>query len=174
MTFLDFERRLPTDLDAINYYINIRYKGIYKCFHCGSEINIYRYQKNPKVFHCNKCNTNFSPFKGTIFEKSRTSMKIWLYAIHLMLNNPQSISSCQLKRETGVTQKCAYRILQQLRKDVSNIDHTETFKFFIETNEIYTCGNLKWCKGKQIENKNSSDEIKKIPMDLLSKETTIT
>jgi len=152
MTFYEFNQKFPTDADAINYYIKIRYKNVLTCPHCKSNVNIYQFRKRPKIFQCNNCNNTFSAFKGTIFEKSRTDMRKWFYTIHLMLNGKKGISSLQLQRETGVTRKCAWRMLKQLRLDMGNVDNTDAFEFIVEADETYVGGNPKWRKFKKTEN----------------------
>ena len=41
--------------------------------------------------------------KGTIFEKSTTSLHLWFYAAYLMTSTRCGISAKQLEREIGVT-----------------------------------------------------------------------
>ena len=48
--------------------------------------------------------------KGTIFEDSATSLKLWFYAIYIMSSTRCGISAKQLGRELGVTYKTAWRM----------------------------------------------------------------
>jgi hypothetical protein len=53
--------------------------------------------------------------KGTIFEKSTTSLELWFYAIYLLTSTRGGISAKQLERELGVGYKTAHRMIRQLR-----------------------------------------------------------
>ena len=75
MTFFTFLSKFPTEEAAVDYFILIRYGGVLICPHCKVTSNIYRYRQRLKVFHCKSCNNDFSPFKGTIFEKSTTDLR---------------------------------------------------------------------------------------------------
>jgi predicted DNA-binding transcriptional regulator YafY len=53
--------------------------------------------------------------KGTIFEKSTTSLELWFYAIYLLTSTRCAISAKQLERELGVGYKTARRMIRELR-----------------------------------------------------------
>jgi Mn-dependent DtxR family transcriptional regulator len=53
--------------------------------------------------------------KGTIFEKSTTSLELWFYAIYLLTSTHCAISAKQLERELGVGYKTAHRMIKRLR-----------------------------------------------------------
>jgi hypothetical protein len=53
--------------------------------------------------------------KGTIFEKSTTSLELWFYAIYLLTSTRCGISAKQLERELGVGYKTAHRMLKRLQ-----------------------------------------------------------
>ena len=139
MTFLQLIEKFPTEESVIQHYITIRYpEGVY-CNHCGGK-KVYKERKHPKVFHCNGCRNNFSPFKDTIFEKSSTDLRKWMYAIHLFLNGKKGISGLQLQREIGVTYKTAWRMLQQIRIAMGNAENPEFIDTIIEIDETYVGG----------------------------------
>lgn len=139
MTFIDLIQKFPTEESCIEYYLKIRYPHSMACNHCGS-VKVYHRKGNAKVFDCNDCNNTFSPFKGTIFEKSSTDMRKWFYAIHLFLNGKKGISGLQLQREIGVTYKTAWRMLQQIRMAMGNADQKEFFDTIVEIDETYVGG----------------------------------
>jgi Zn ribbon nucleic-acid-binding protein len=73
------------------------------------------------LYRCNACiecgaSTDFSVRTGTIFEKSKIPLNKWLYAMYLLVTSRKGISSVQLAKQIGVTQKSAWFMLQRLRK----------------------------------------------------------
>ena len=54
--------------------------------------------------------------RGSIFQDSATSLKLWFYAIYLMSSTRCGISAKQLGREIGVTYKTAWRMFHLIRK----------------------------------------------------------
>lgn len=139
MTFLELTKKFPTEESVIEYYINIRYPNGVHCNHCGSS-KVYQEKKRQKVFSCNDCLSTFSPFKGTIFEKSSTDLRKWMYAIHLFLNGKKGVSGLQLQREIGVTYKTAWRMLLQIRMAMGNVEHKEFIDTIVEIDETYVGG----------------------------------
>ena len=139
MTFLKLMEKFPTEKSVIDYFLDIRYADGMSCPHCGS-VRFYGRANNHKLFDCPDCKNSFSPFKGTIFEKSSTDLRKWMYAIHLFLNSKKGISGKQLEREIGVTYKTAWRMLQQIRIAMSNTEHQEFFDTIVEIDETYVGG----------------------------------
>ena len=57
---------------------------------------------------------------GTVFERSKVPLHKWLYAMYLLVTARKGISSLQLAKEIGVTQKTAWFILHRLREACGN------------------------------------------------------
>ena len=72
---LEFTKHFETEQDCINYLKKV--KGT-ACPHCAHEKS-YEY-KNGRLFKCAKCRKQFTLKIGTIFEKSRLSLKVWFTA----------------------------------------------------------------------------------------------
>lgn len=67
-------------------------------------------------YKCNQCLEDFTVRTGTIFERSHIPLHKWIYAMYLMMTARKGISSMQLSKEIGITQKSAWFMLQRLRE----------------------------------------------------------
>jgi transposase-like protein len=67
-------------------------------------------------YRCNQCKEDFTVRTGTIFERSHVPLHKWIYAMYLVVTARKGISSMQLAKEIGVTQKTAWFILGRLRE----------------------------------------------------------
>lgn len=67
-------------------------------------------------YRCNACKLDFTVRTGTIFERSHIPLHKWVYAMYLLVTARKGISSMQLAKEIGVTQKSAWFMLSRLRE----------------------------------------------------------
>jgi transposase len=88
------------------------------CPRCGRERKFHR-TKTRLSYTCDTCGLHIHPMKGTIFEKSPTSLELWFYAIYLMTSTRCGISAKQLERELGVGYKTAHRMIAQIRPRIA-------------------------------------------------------
>src|SRR3954468_13358069 len=89
--------------------------GTVKCPRCGSDK--VTYLTNARVWKCYEKHplAKFSLKVGTVFEDSPLPLQKWLPALWLLTNCKNGISSYELGRALGVTQKTAWFMLQRLR-----------------------------------------------------------
>jgi transposase-like protein len=73
-------------------------------------------RKRECFYRCNKCQLDFTIRTGTIFERSHIQLHKWIYAMYLMVTARKGISSMQIAKEIGVTQKAAWFMLHRLRE----------------------------------------------------------
>jgi transposase-like protein len=71
-------------------------------------------------YRCNACKTDFTVRTATIFERSHIPLHKWLYTMYLLVTARKGISSLQLAKQIGVTQKSAWFMLQRLREACGN------------------------------------------------------
>ena len=80
------------------------------------------YLKTQKRFKCRDCRRQFSVKLGTIFEDSPIPLQKWLPAMWMICNCKNGVSSWELHRALGVTQKSAWFMLHRLRLAMKGYD----------------------------------------------------
>jgi transposase-like protein len=98
------------------FMIAVRWEdGVVRCPICDSDAVIYL--ENAKLYYCRAKHPKqkFSLKVGTIFEDSAISLAKWLPAYWLLANCKNGISSYELARAIGVTQKSAWFMLHRIR-----------------------------------------------------------
>ncbi len=141
MNLLNFQKKFADEQACINWLINERFgsKENMTCPHCGCN-KAYKF-KNGKTFKCSSCLKQFSIRIGTIFEGSNVPLLKWFFAIYLFTSLKKGISSIQLSKYIGVTQKTAWFVLQRIR--VVMEDETIQFEGISEIDEVYIGGRAK-------------------------------
>ena len=89
-------------------------------------------------YRCNQCREDFTVRTGTVFERSHIPLHKWLYAMYLLMTARKGISSMQLAKEIGITQKSAWFMLGRLREACG--DDTTTLSGIVEIDETYIGG----------------------------------
>jgi transposase len=85
------------------------------CSRCGRTRKFHR-TRTRASYTCDTCGLHVHPMKGTIFERSTTSLRLWFYAIYLMASTGCGISAKQLERELGVSYGTARRMSGKIRE----------------------------------------------------------
>ena len=90
-------------------------------------------------YRCNACREDFTIRTGTIFERSHIPLHKWIYAMYLMMTARKGISSLQLSKEIGITQKSAWFMLHRLREACGGKD-LKKLRGVVEVDETYVGG----------------------------------
>jgi hypothetical protein len=89
--------------------------GVVRCPHCGgSRVG---YLASRRIWECRSSkhpNAQFSVRVGTMFEDSHIRLDRWLIAIWMLSNSKAKISSYEMARRLGITQKSAWSMLQRI------------------------------------------------------------
>jgi transposase-like protein len=120
-SLMEFEREYPDDAACLEALVKRFYPNGIFCPTCGKITKHHRDANRPS-YACQFCGHHEHPMKGTIFEDSATSLKLWFYAIYLMSATRCGISAKQLEREIGVTYKCAWRMFNRIRSMLDEND----------------------------------------------------
>ena len=117
-TFKLFEA-FPNEEAARLYLEGLLWPNGVKCPDCrsGERITV----RKAGYYRCNACKLTFTVRTRTIFERSHVPLHKWVYAMYLMVTARKGISSMQLAKEIGITQKSAWFVLHRLREACNDV-----------------------------------------------------
>lgn len=147
--------RFFSDLDRCNEYMEqIKWPdGKIICPKCNSD-RIGKIQTR-KMLKCKDCKKQFSYKVGTIFEDSPIGLDKWFVAVWCITNNKNGISSYELARALGVTQKSAWHMLHRVRLAMAEGGIGEKLTGTVEADETFVGG-----KAKNMHRKERARKIK--------------
>jgi transposase-like protein len=104
--------------NCVNFLSQMRWPDGVECPNCeGREVS---YLSTRRLWKCKSCRKQFSVKVGSIMEDSPIGLDKWLAAIWLIANAKNGISSYEIHRSLGVTQKSAWFLLHRIRKAMQN------------------------------------------------------
>ena len=113
-----------TDADKAREYLEAqRWPDGPVCPHCGTvddATGLKGKAHRPGVYQCNSCREQFTVTVGTVFERSKIALNVWLYATHLLCSSKKGMSSHQLHRMLGVTYKTAWFMTHRIREAMAD------------------------------------------------------
>ena len=137
ISIVDLLNRFPTETDAIKWLENATWGDQPICPHCAGIENISIGTKPHSYWH-KDCRKHFTVKTGTVMHSSKVSAQKWAVAIYYLLTARKGISSLQLSKELGVTQKTAWFMLGRLREACKQGDYKMTGD--VEIDEAYIGG----------------------------------
>ena len=108
--------------NCLNYLADRRWpNGVVTCPRCGSED--VGFITSRRVWQCKTRHplAQFSIKVGTIFEDSPIGLDKWLLALWMIGNDKNGISSWELHRALGITQKSAWFVLHRIRLAMQDV-----------------------------------------------------
>jgi transposase-like protein len=100
---------------AFRYAIELRWPDSrINCPRCGSESH--SFLKTRRIWFCNGCKKQFTLKVGTIFEDSALGMDKWMTAVWMLVSCKNRISSYELARVLGITQKSSWHMSHRIRE----------------------------------------------------------
>src|SRR5690349_21344621 len=117
--------------------------GVVKCPSCGST-DVY-FTKSRRIWQCKNEHTKrqFSVKVGSIMEDSALGIDKWLIAMWLITSAKNGISSYELARATGVTQKSAWFMLHRIRLAMHD-GRSDKMSGHVEADETYIGGKARF------------------------------
>src|SRR5205809_5038938 len=154
-----------TLLDAIKYFADpdtclrvvadLRWPNGIACPRChATELH---FIKTRRLWECKGCHKQFSVKVGTIFEDSPIGLDKWLCAIWMIVNAKNGVSSYEIHRSLGVTQKTAWFMMHRIRLALQR-KSLDKLKHEVEADETYIGGKSRFMhadrRAKALEGKH--------------------
>ncbi len=125
-----------------------------------------------RTWQCKGCKKQFSTKLGTIFEDSPLGMDKWLPAVWLIANAKNGISSHELGRSLGVTQKSAWHMLHRIRLAMQSGSLNKFLKGRVEADETFIGGKARNMHPGKRKLKGTGTVGKAVVMGLLERHET--
>lgn len=130
--FLDW---FSTDEACISYLEHVRWRQGFVCPRCGSTETPNRASRARLI--CAMCRHQCTVSAGTIFDKTRTPLKVWLAGAWYVTNQKQGVSALGLQRVLGLNSyQTAWAMLHRLRRAMVR-QGREQLKGKVEVDETY-------------------------------------
>lgn len=113
----DFFKQFRYEVAAIEFFEKKRWPDGTYCLHCGSVKVTAIASAKPMPYRCMDCGKYFSVRACTVLTESKLPLQKWLMAVYLMIISRKGIiSSAQLAKHLGVTQKTAWFLEHRIRE----------------------------------------------------------
>lgn len=139
INLIDFYNKFSTEQACRDYLEQARWDGEIICPKCGVVGESYRY-KDGRLFKCGACRKQFTVRVGTIFEDSKIPLQKWFLAVYLATSLKKGVSSIQLSKYLGVTQKSSWFMLHRIRYALESGNYDKPLDGDVEMDETFVGG----------------------------------
>jgi transposase-like protein len=154
-TLLEAVRYFADPQVAHDFFVRLRWPEVVACPRSCGSVNVF-YMANRRLWQCRDCKKQFTAKVGTIFEDSPIGFDKWMPAVWLIANAKNGVSSHEVGRALGVTQKTAWFMLHRIRLAMGDDDGT-LLSGEVEADETYIGGRI---RRKNIGSSNSGTKSK--------------
>ena len=138
LSIIQLFEMFPDDKTAERWFEKQRWPNGVHCPCCESD-NVHESAAHPTMpYQCNSCKKWFSAKSKSVMHSSKLGYQKWAIAIYMFVTHPKGVSSIQLHKALGITQKSAWHMLHRIRKAYNIID--EPFSGEVEVDETYVGG----------------------------------
>jgi len=131
----DFLDWFATEEACLAYLEKLRWTNGFTCPSCGSVAEAYRASRTRLM--CRDCQRQSTVTSGTIFDKTRTPLRVWLAAAWYLTNQKQGVSALGLQRVLGLgSYQTAWTMLHRFRRAMVRPGR-EQLKGQVEVDETY-------------------------------------
>ena len=142
ITLMQLADMFPDNATASAWFESLVWPDGRHCPRCGGTETREAAATSGLPYYCPACQRAFSVRIGTALERSKVSMRQWVFAIYLDMTSLKGVSSMKLHRDIGVSQKTAWFMLHRIREAWS-AERDALFSGPVEADETYMGGRRK-------------------------------
>jgi len=139
-TILELLQTFPSEQTCIDHLETLRWPNEDVISPFDSKSKVYKCAGNR--YRCKETGKYFNVKTGTLFDNTKIKLQKWFLAIWLVTSHKKDISSVQLSKDIGVTQKSAWFMLQRIKNCFGYDNGNEVFNE-VEVDETYVGGKNK-------------------------------
>src|SRR5438132_11995459 len=149
-TLADFERRFRSEEACRDYLFRVRWPEGFRCPRCG-ESRAWRLRS--ALWQCANCAYQASLTAGTIFQDTRTPLKVWFHALWWMTSQKNGVSALGLQRVLGLgSYQTAWCWLHKLRRAMVRPGR-DRLSGTVEVDEAYVGAPEEGVRGRETQSK---------------------
>lgn len=153
----EFLDRFATEESCLSYLEGLRWPQGFVCPDCGAAEEPYRSSRARLM--CRSCGYQSTVTAGTIFDKTRTSLRVWLAGAWYLTNQKQGVSALGLQRVLGLgSYQTAWTMLHRFRRAMVRPDR-ERLKGCVEVDETYLAITDREAPISSVNRKNSTSKV---------------
>lgn len=141
ISFYEFFQKFPDEESARSFFEARRWPEGTRCAHCGNASVSECKDQKPMPYRCKECRKHFSIRTNTVLAEGKIGLHKWLMAIYMLHTARKGVSSIQMAKEIGVTQKTAWFLCHRIREAMKS--RGGLFSGEIEVDETYIGGKEK-------------------------------
>ena len=143
--------RFFTDIDRCTQFMAmVRWPEGVICPHCTATRN--SFNKARRYWQCKDCRKQFTIKTGSVMEDSPIGLDKWLPAIWMIVNAKNGVSSYEIHRALGITQKSAWFLLHRIRLAMQ-AKSFEKLSGHVEVDETFIGGRARFMHKHERERK---------------------
>ena len=139
-TILGLIKTFPDEQSCIDHLESLRWINGHVVSPFDQSSKVYKCANNR--YRCKETGKYFNVKTSTLFDNSKIELQKWFLAIWLVTSHKKGISSIQLSKDIGVTQKTAWFMLQRIR-NCFGFDNDNNLSNEVEVDETYVGGKNK-------------------------------
>jgi transposase-like protein len=156
-TWSEFLARFPTEEACLSYLEELRWPQGFVCPGCGVASLPSRVSRGRLL--CKDCGRQSTVTAGTIFDKTRTPLRVWLAGAWYLTNQKLGVSALGLQRVLGLgSYQTAWTMLHRFRRAMVRTDR-ERLCGLVEVDETYLAITDREAPISKEKRKNSTDKV---------------
>lgn len=115
LTLKEVQEQFGTEEQCLDYLTKRRFKEGLFCPHCDNK-HIYIFSDN-RTYKCSSCKKKFNVKTKTIYQASKIPLTSWFLAEYYVMIDKNKITSVELAKRLGITQKTSWFMIQRIKED---------------------------------------------------------